>query len=224
MRAEEGAKEMPEVQAIDEAAIELLLGQVRGVMAVRVVADSQGQIDEIHVVGTPARSPKAMVRDVESLLYVRGGVRLDHRKISLVQMAESAIQPALVRVQLAGIVWATGEEQPEVTVTLTMAERQVQGRARARGDETPELVVGYATIHALDQLIGQRGQFRLENLQRQPFGGLEVCLSHLSLTADDGVETLLGISVLRDDPAAAARSVLDAVNRRLQRLLGNERS
>jgi hypothetical protein len=214
---------MTETPAIDAAAIEQLLGQVRGVLAVRVVKDGQGQIDEIHVVGTPERSAKAMVRDVESLLYVRGGVRLDHRKISLVQMAETAIQPAVVRVQLAEISWAASDEQPAVTITLSMGERRVQGvgRGRAEAGDPPELLVGYATTHALDQLIGARGQLRMENVQLQQFGALDVCLTHLSLVTDDGIETLLGISVVRDgDLTAVARSVLDAVNRRIQRLLG----
>lgn len=214
---------MTETPTIDAAAIEQLLGQVRGVLAVRVVKDGHGQIDEIHVVGTPERSAKAMVRDVESLLYVRGGVRLDHRKISLVQMVETSIQPAVVRVQLAEISWAGGDEQPAVTITLSMGERRVQGigRSRAESGDPPELLVGYATTHALDQLIGARGQLRMENVQLQQFGALEVCLTHLSLVTDDGVETLLGISVVRDgDLTAVARSVLDAVNRRIQRLLG----
>jgi hypothetical protein len=107
-----------------------------------------------------------------------------------------------------------------------MDEQRVQGVGRSRPDQDDQSVqlAGYATIHALDQLIGARGQFRLENLERQPFGQLEVFLTHLSLTTDDGMETLLGISVVRDDdPAAVVRAILDAVNRRLQRLLGGER-
>jgi hypothetical protein len=210
---------------IDPAKIEALLHQVRGVMAVRVVQDAQGQIDELHIVGSPGRSAKQMVRDVESLLYVRGGVRVDHRKISLVQIAESIIQPSLVRVRLIEIT-RSEEDPPTVSVVLAMDEQRVQGigRARPERDDHPEYLAGYAAIHALDQLIGARGQFRLENLERHSFGQLEVYLTHLSLTSEDGIETLLGISVVRDeDPAAVVRAILDAVNRRLQRLLGGER-
>ena len=211
---------------VDVAKIEELLGQVRGVLAVRVVQDEHGQIDELHIVGSPSRSAKQMVRDVESLLYVRGGIRLDHRKISLVQIAESVIQPAQVRVRLLDISRTNGE-QPAITVVLGMDEQRVQGVGRGRPEqqERPEDLAGYATIHALDQLIGARGQFRIENLVRQPFGQLEVYLTHLTLTTDDGIEMLLGISVVRDDdPAAVVRAILDAVNRRLQRLLGGERT
>jgi hypothetical protein len=212
--------------AIDATKIEELLRQVRGVMAVRVVLDEHGQIDELHIVGSPGRSPKQMVRDIESLLYVRGGVRVDHRKISLVQIAEAVIQPAQVRVRLLDI-GQSADEQPAITVTLGMDDQRVQGIGRARPDQDDQsqYLAGYATIHALDQLIGARGQFRLENLERKPFGQLEVYLTHLTLTTDDGIETLLGISVARDEgPAAVVRAILDAVNRRLQRLLGGERA
>jgi hypothetical protein len=212
--------------AIDVAKIEALLSQVRGVMAVRVVLEEQGgQIDELHIVGSPGRSAKQMVRDIESLLYVRGGVRLDHRKISLVQIAESAIQPSQVRVRLLDISSPTGDPAT-ITVALGMEDQRVQGVGHRRPDQddTPSRLAGYATIHALDQLIGARGQFRLEHMERQLFGQLEVYLTHLTLTTDEGIETLLGISVVRDDdPAAVVRAILDAVNRRLQRLLGGER-
>jgi len=215
-----------EQQAVDVGKIEALIGQVRGVLAVRVVQDEQGQIDELHVVGSPGRSAKQMVRDVESLLYVRGGVRLDHRKISLVQVAEGSIQPAAVRVQMLNIT-RSGDDQPTMTVTLGMGDRRVHGVGRSRPEQPEQLeqLVGYATIHALDQLIGPEGQFRLEGLQRQPFGELDVILSHLSLTTDEGIETLLGISVVREnDLSSVTRAILDAVNRRLQRLLGGAKA
>jgi hypothetical protein len=207
---------------VDNAAVEALVAQVRGVMAVRVVRDAQGQIDEIHVVGSPGRSAKQMVRDVESILYVRGGLRVDHRKISLVQIAETAIQPVEARVRLLDIVRAADEHGLKIGVALSIGEQRVNGVGRARPDydDPPELLAGYAAVHALNQLIGARGQLRLENLQRQPFGQLDVCLSHLSLVTDDGIEVLLGTSAVRDDEVATAvRAVLDAVNRPLQRIL-----
>jgi hypothetical protein len=213
---------MNQSATVDTMEIETLIAQVRGVMAVRVVRDAQGQIDEIHVVGSPGRSAKQMVRDVESILYVRGRLRVDHRKISLVQIAETAIQPAEVRVRLFDIVRAADEQGLKISVVLGMGEQRVNGVGRVRPghDDPPELLAGYAAVHALNQLIGARGQLRLENLQRQPFGQLDICLSHLSLVTDDGIEVLLGTSAIRDDElATAVRAVLDAVNRTLQRIM-----
>jgi hypothetical protein len=157
-------------------------------------------------------------------VYVRGGVRIDHRKISLVQIAESIIHPALVRVLLLDIERIDDEQGASIAVTLAMGDQQVKGLGRSRPEKNdqPVYLAAYATINALNQLIEpRRGQLRLENLQRQSFGEIEVCLSHLSLLNDESMTTLLGISIVRgDEVSVAARAVLDAVNRTIQRLVG----
>jgi hypothetical protein len=212
---------------VGEAMIEELIRKVRGVLAVRVVQNDQRQIDEIHAVGSPDRSAKQMVRDIESILYVRGGIRLDHRKISLVQIADTSMPATTVRVQLLEVADIAEAQPPAMSVTIAVGDRHIQGigRARANRDTSAEWLVAQATANALDQLIGVLGQLHVENLQRQSFGALQVYLAHLTLTVDDGIETLLGVSVVRDDESSAvARAVLDAVNRRLQRLLGESKS
>src|SRR6476660_6944012 len=128
-----------ERKTIDVAKIEELLSQVRGVMAVRVVLEEQGQIDELHIVGSPERSAKQMVRDIESLLYVRGGVRVDHRKISLVQIAESAIQPAQVRLRLLDLSRPSGE-LATIAVVLGTDDQSVHGVGRSRPDRDEQPV------------------------------------------------------------------------------------
>jgi hypothetical protein len=206
-----------------EAMIEELIRKVRGVVAARVVQNDQHQIDEIHAVGSPDRSAKQMVRDIETILYVRGGIRVDHRKISLVQIADTGMPVATVRVQLLEVAQVADAQPPAMTVTVAVGDRRIEGTGQARPnqDTSAEWLVARATAHALDQLIGVLGKLHAENLQRQSFGTLEVYLAHLTLTIDDSIETLLGVSVVRDDELnAVARAVLDAVNRRLQRLLG----
>lgn len=210
-----------ETVAHEPVDLERLINQVRGVHAVRLVADQSGQIDEVHVVGTPGRTPKAIVRDIESILYVRGGVRVDHRKISLVQIAEPISQPPTPRLQIVEVRHDSGDEHAGVTVTLRLRDQQVQGTGTTRPGQPADLplLAAYAALHGLSTLFGLRGQIHLERLQRQPFGGLEVYLAHLNRDEDGVQEALLGISVLRDDElVAVVRAVLDAVNRRLERL------
>lgn len=204
------------------ADLERLIYNVRGVQAARLVAGKAGEIDEIHVVGTPERSAKAIVRDIESILYVRGGVRIDHRKVSLVQLSEAVVQPLVPRLQLVAVSEDLSEESTSVSVTLRLRDQQVQGVGSARPGQTADLplLTAYATVHGIAKLLGPRGQMHLERLQRQPLGNLEVYLAHLTYDADGVLETLLGVSVLRDEELlAVARAVLDAVNRRVQRLM-----
>lgn len=208
-------------QQPDASTYEQLIFQVRGIQAARVVTAPGGGIDEVHVVGLPGRSAKQMVRDIESILYVRGGVRLDHRKVSLVQLDEGA-QRFGPRVRLLEVASALDGPQPGVAVTLGLRDRRARGVGAPGVGEAPDPLVlaGQATVFALAELIGPGAELRVEQIARQPFGTLEVCLCQLSLTSEAEIETLLGVSMIRGDgPAAAARAVLDAVNRPLLRLL-----
>jgi hypothetical protein len=201
------------------AILEESIAHVRGVLGVRVVQNDHEQIEEIHIIGSPERSAKQMVRDVESLLYVRNGLRIDHRKISLVQIATPK-STALPHVQLLNIVHLAPEST--VTVTLAIGDRQLQGRSHATptADGRPEYLAGDATIQALDQLIEPHNRLRLENVQCHMFGQIEICLAHLARISDAASIPLLGISVVSADGlTAAAQAVLNAVNQCLPCLL-----
>ncbi|MEP6764751.1 MAG: hypothetical protein ABJB66_10595 [Gemmatimonadaceae bacterium] len=64
---------------------EELIATLPGVMAVRIVPNSSGDIDEIHVMTTYAVLPKQTVRNIESALMAQLGWRVNHKKISIAQ-------------------------------------------------------------------------------------------------------------------------------------------
>jgi hypothetical protein len=209
-------------QPHDAAGLEQLIYQVRGIQAARVVTSESGAIDEVHVVGLPGRSAKQMVRDIESILYVRGGVRLDHRKVSLVQLEEAGVQRQGPRVLLLDVAVETQGPVSAVTVALGLRDQQASSTYSGAEDDRADLLLltARATVRAIGGLIGPVATLNVERMAATDFGELRVCLSHLSLETETGVETLLGVALVRDAvPAAAARSVLDAVNRPLLRLL-----
>ena len=200
-------------EQIDETAIERLIGQVRGVIGARVVRDAQGDIAEIHVVAAPHRSAKQMVRDIESIIYVRGGLRVDHRRISLAQVAEPDL-PALARlVRLTDLQRAADAHETTIGVTLALGDQQAQGVGHGRHSlHQPAWLAGEATVQALNQLIGVSDRLRLVDLRFQPFGEIELCLAQLADA--EGAATLLGLSTEQTDvETTAARAVLDAIGR-----------
>lgn len=204
------------------AAFERLIVQVRGVQAARVVTTPSGEIDEVHVVGSQGRSPKQMVRDIESILYLQGGVRVDHRKVSLVQLADAAPARRPARLRLHAVSADQGPQGLEIRTTLGYNDRQIEGSCAVSrpAEEGVICAAAAATLGALRQLIGTQGELQLERAERHLFGALPVCLAHITLATDRGLEVLLGMSVIQGDPAgAAARAVLDAVNRRIDLLL-----
>jgi len=71
--------------------IEEALSQVSEIRAARVVTSPAGIIDEIHVLALPSKSPKQLVRDIESTLMAAFGIAVDHKKISIAQLGKEAV-------------------------------------------------------------------------------------------------------------------------------------
>lgn len=82
---------------------EELIATLPGVMAVRIVPNGSGEIDEIHVITTDAVLPKQTVRNIESALMAQLGWRVNHKKISIAQSldppraADTQVQESSVR-------------------------------------------------------------------------------------------------------------------------------
>lgn len=68
---------------------EELIATLPGIMAVRIVPNSSGDIDEIHVMTTYAVMPKQTVRNIESALMAQLGWRVNHKKISIAQSLDT---------------------------------------------------------------------------------------------------------------------------------------
>ena len=62
---------------------EELLQTLPGVLNVRIVSASTGEVSEVHILTTTEVSPKQTVRNVESALLAHLGMRVSHKKISV---------------------------------------------------------------------------------------------------------------------------------------------
>jgi hypothetical protein len=126
-----------------------------------------------------------------------------------------------VRAAIRDLVTRQGDDDVEVTATLEVAGRR--GHAAARAVPTRRGIwraVAEATVAALRELTDDHlraGVDRISVTSAEDPGMVTVVLTMLS---DRGEETLLGASLLRDDPESAVmRATLDALNRRVEPLL-----
>jgi hypothetical protein len=62
---------------------EELLATLPGVISARIVAGSNGAVEEIHLLTSTEVTPKQTVRNVESALIAHLGMRVSHKKISV---------------------------------------------------------------------------------------------------------------------------------------------
>ncbi len=72
---------------------EELLGTLPGVISARIVAGTNGSVEEIHILTGTDVTPKQTVRNVESALIAHLGMRVSHKKISVAMSNESDKTP-----------------------------------------------------------------------------------------------------------------------------------
>jgi hypothetical protein len=117
--------------AVTITELEASLAQIAGVRAVRIVASSDGRIEEIHVLGLPGKAPKQLVRDIESALQALYGISIDRRVISIAQIGE-AEEPEAPKPPLAAA--------PEPVVTDDLAEAAPAPKADRLGRGLASLI------------------------------------------------------------------------------------
>ncbi|HPP74659.1 MAG TPA: hypothetical protein PLU88_06000, partial [Armatimonadota bacterium] len=66
--------------------VESVICHLRDVVSARVVAGDDGEIAEVHVLTESTRTPKQVVRDIESAVMAKLGIQIDHRKVSVAQI------------------------------------------------------------------------------------------------------------------------------------------
>jgi len=80
-------------RVVPVADIEQAITELTHVRSAGIVMDDRGGIAEVHVVASDEHPAKQVARDVGSLMLAKLGIPLDHRKISVAQVAADAPLP-----------------------------------------------------------------------------------------------------------------------------------
>lgn len=111
-------------------------------------------------------------------------------------------------------------EDARVMITLEWADTAYSGEAvGSAGEEHRARLVGEATLDAVEKVTEGRIHLDLQAVATQDLGLVQVALAQVSLT--DTGESLVGSALVSEnDPSAATvKAILDAINRRLARVL-----
>jgi hypothetical protein len=200
--------------------LEEALRRIPGVRAASVVTMHDATPTEVHILADRAKAPKQLVRDIQSLALASYDIDIDHRIVSVVQLDDEdvSVEPdhdSSVRPLVASVMTQTSGTDATVTVTVRTGMDDYTGSAGGSGSAgmRPRLVAR-ATLEALRELLGTPAE--IEHSAVLPVGGRVVAVSVVQLTTRQGELVLSGSAIVRNDEAdAVARSVLDAINRRL---------
>ena len=209
------------------------LQRVPGVRNARVVGVDAPS--EIHIVASPERSPKQVVRDVQSLASAGFGLTIDHRIVSVVQLEQSA--PEAPEAPEAELLEEDGADPRPVLESVVLASKGTSGwvkvtlrwpdghttegagattssrEARARG-------ATIALLRALEPaLSAATAKLDVEQVLIHRIGSGD-CVLVRGLFSENGTNTpIVGSALIHDDVASAAvRALLHAINRKLQSL------
>ncbi len=205
----------------DRERVHAALRSVPSVVAARLVPGYERPIDELHVVTTLEKSPKQVVRDLQSLLYAHFGLSIDHRVVSVVQFGpEVTIEPPRSRLAIGKV--AATVEGLEVRVGVSLVDQDKQYVGEATGPASAlgrRRATATAALEAVRALLADRAVAEIEGVAVAPMLGHEVAISVVHLRELHAERTISGSALVREDESTAiARSVLDALNRELEPL------
>jgi hypothetical protein len=249
---------MPTLRLLPD--LEDALRQIPGIRAVSVVTDPKAVPTEVHVLASPGKPAKQLVRDVQSVALTRYDIDLDHRIVSVVQIGEedsappngaarmpvegstSATAPSpsvetptpdvgpaaapddvntadsedAIRPSIRSLTVRTSGAEAEAVVRLAFGDETFDGTASGSGAASyRHRLVAQATLSALEPLLGLPTE--VESVTVIKAGIHSVALTVLVVNVPRiGPQSTSGSAVIRGDEAdAVARSVLDALNRRI---------
>lgn len=197
--------------------IESVVCRLKGIIAVSVVPDSNGGVSEVHVLAGSSRSPKQVVRDVESAVMARLGVPIDHKKISVAQVDDGSTKYDHSRLKFSDVSIAFNGTRTEATVRLTKDGIVFSGSASGTTSPNAQMkLIASATLQAIQESGLPDAALVLEEATEVIAGGKRVALVVVNLAGDRGEEILCGSAVIKQDVwKGVVNATLDAVNRRL---------
>jgi hypothetical protein len=194
------------------------MSAIPGVVASRIVPGFDRTVDEVHVLTTTERSPKQVVRDVQTYLLTRHGVSTDHRVISVAQIDDDPISAATIgdrRVSIATVESTQDGLQLQIKVTVRDGTQLIDGESQ--GPASPagrRRATARATLEAIRPLLPADQVVELEGAEVTDVLGRELAICLVHFHTPRGETTNCGSAMIRGDEAdAVARALLDAVNR-----------
>jgi hypothetical protein len=217
------------VTVTDYDEIVAALRAVPGVADADVQPDSDGGgLGMLRLGLAPGYDEVEVATTVGRLLRERFGLGVDAERVQLVEDADispatieaepepASTRPAIQRMHLVS-------SGLDVTVTVTLGHNGRDSVGEASGTATQSGVhkaVALATLNAVEGFIGQSVRFEVDHLEVTQMGSARTVVAGVTLVSSRGVERLTGAAVVREDVRQAViRATLDAVNRRIEKLL-----
>ena len=202
---------------MDFSVFQDVISKIDGILNVKIIQEND-TIKEIHILANKLRSPKQIVRDIESSLIASYDYRVDRRVISIAQIQTDEIKP-ISRIRYEGISVGTNGTAAQCTVKLSYEDSEFE--ITLTGIKTianSRKMVAEAAVKVVEKIIGQALIFDVQDVFVSSNRDVPFVSVIVNMITSNHEESMVGSVVVKNDiNEAIVKAVLDAVNRRVQR-------
>lgn len=198
---------------VDVKSIESIISKIPGVKAARTITEDD-KIVEIHVVANDEKTPKQIVRDIETVLFASLGIKIDRKIISIAQLDSQIETSKIVPYKLENIEVSDKGRNIEVSVEIVHGNEKYSGSfSGPKTKKNVPIVIGNAILNALESV--HDFAISIDDVAEIMLAGKTFIVSHLSKEYNSIEESIIGASEIKNDNRykAIAESVLDAFRR-----------
>lgn len=203
----------------DNPDMETLINKIPGVISSRIVKDGD-TITELHILSNFSRTPKQIIRDIQSALMAGCDMELDHKVISVAQIEDGKVSKRSFRLKLKHIDLSMEENKITTTVHLAKGGDEFSGTASGGSSlQNRYRLVAEATLSAVNDFLGTDPVFIISDVLTLNTAAGKAFTVVITDISGMNEQSLVGSAmVVQDEHQAVVKATLDAVNRRLDRL------
>ena len=202
---------------MDFLAFQDTINKIEGVISSKVVVNNN-ELTEMHVLANNMRSPKQIVRDIETAIITVFDYRIDRKLISVAEI-ETEYDEKLKRIVFQGITLTTNDNTAECTVTLIYEEQEYSvSQTGIKTIANKRKIVADTTIKVVEKILGQSVLFDIQNVYIHSSENISFVTVLVNMVIHGNEETMVGSAIVKNDVnEAITKATLGAINRRVQK-------
>jgi hypothetical protein len=192
-----------------------VINKINGIISSKVNIEND-RLTEIHILANNNRSPKQIVRDIESSIMASFDYRIDRKIISIAQIQSEENDPNR-RIKYSGISLNSHDNTIECSVRLLHEDSEyIVTQTGIKTISNRIKIVADTTIKVVEKIICKSSLFEIQDVMIFSKNEINFVTVLVNIICNDNEETLVGSVIIGSDTnEAIAKATLDAVNRRI---------
>lgn len=201
---------------MDFEEIESFLTNIKSILSCKIIADSNNNIIEIHVLSDSSRHSKQIVRDIRTTLLSHFNLDIDYKIVSVAQIDKNLPLNSDFRLVYEGYTNETNSERIKINARLSWDDKIYIGEAEGiRSEKNILMVAASATLNAIKKAI-DLDCFIADDMQIAKIAGRDVILAAITHIENGKENILTGSSIIINNKIdSAIKATLNAVNRKI---------